>query len=1413
MVTPLSGVLYVASPSPSANNSTANFAASTASVSHHPWSTHGAVVNGISFSPLSLSSVPWVSAPVAPSPVLVDAQGTGSPATALATRAVERAAPSNGVSSVATDGLSTSSPSSGFNLGNNSPPHFPLATGFAAYVAAAPLGAEELTGAETRKWRAVSESPLGSAARQQPSPHHGNSLAPQDPRIPSQEGPAATLPFAAHDAGYTPGSANRKRAVDTSTTEGGAASFLSITTSNATATMASDVARPHSSTPGTHSSVGAESPPTSIAARNNGEAKGEVNCEEPVQTTNTNAEDWLQMQLSSDGSALDQCNSAILPLPRLQLIDSKNRNTLETPTCPFDGGRDAGGTPVVSVGSPTTHPNPIANDYISFRSDNSSPLSSLAKSSVGECEMDYRRGSAAATAHEAQLNTSCDTERVSSSRVGRLTAQSEALVSFATGTQSSPSRQPGTSAAGAVMCKATAAHQLASTSAPDAWAVPLSANMAPVQNSEPRSFTHQRSSGYRTSGSNDENGKPGHDAAATTHSPSDVATGTAARPLSPALSPCDKKSGTPAVLTEWSIDSLPTSACTRRVPESKDDDKYVSGHATMLAPTSVTSSRLQFQSAGSMNYDEASEVLMEPCSINSPLRKETSSSMIVSGAREGGGAGSANGIESNLLGTSQPLSAQRRTCADAMTSTPAANPATRLSLSESGVQEKAGDLSGFTSTRASSDGLPPTSTWTTAASGNRPIPGGAEQQPQRDSVVPNNGVSSASRSLHRDTGQLSVDSGDGNGLLNTPQGFDRSLLVDSSTALAQQQPRYVVLDGVVTENDDMWGELTSSAPAPAAHPPTKPTVDALTRHVTFASPATTLFVEPPPSSWADREYFSPDYARMEYKDSEDGSPSEQQQQQQQQLADVPLVNEEEDEVLRSVPRFRFRHGSVRAQALSPLPGVAVQLRAPAWEAWSCGSSGMRRKMSAVDSNEVARTESCATHTQQQAEPTELVPPQGSEETAETGSATAGKAQQVFFTKELLASRAALMQSRRAGVQAAGSTNDATAATASRLLPGPEASSVSLLRPPPAATGSSGGDGGSALRIHLAPPSAAANTISLALPGFAAPVTSTPTATRHDNKVTQASSSPSPDQKDAFRDADGNDGFGEWVQPPRRAASECPLPETVASPNAPQVLTRERCTQLLASLGRGSALVMQSAASCEVDTVRVEDVLRNVFGDRAAVSDSLHGKPPPDASPEPISADGASPDDPLAPAESLSTMKRVLEALSFTSLTSRVPEVSPTSNDAVVPPILFDPHMGGQSFAASAGIAYLAGASASTDRKGPVQAVGRTAPSASAEMAALQEVDVKDGEDASVLLTRERLFPLSAHGASSLRRDAAMLSVASFLGSRRLPDALTAAQWTERDVLLAVLQEECRMAQENSAAETESLQDVLKTVCS
>ncbi|CAJ1012003.1 hypothetical protein Q4I28_007316 [Leishmania naiffi] len=1391
MVTPLTGIPYVASPSPSANNSTANFAASTASVSHHPWSTHGAVVNGISSSPLSLSSVPWVSAPVAPSPVLVDAQGTGSPATALATRAVQRAAPSNGVSSVATDGLSTSSPSSGFNLGNNSPPHFPLATGFAAYVAAEPLGAEELTGAATRKWRAVSESPLGSAARQQPSPHHGNSLAPQDPRIPSQEGPAATLPFAADGAGYTPGSTNRKRAVDTSTMEGGAASFLSITTSNATATLASDVARPHSSTPGTHSSAGAESPPTSIAARNNGEAKGEVNCEEPVQTTNTNAEDWLQVQLSSDGSALDQCNSAILPLPRLQL-DSKNRNTLETPTCPVDGGKDAGGTSVVSVGSPTTHPNPIANDYISFRSDNSSPLSSLAKSSVGECEMDYRRGSAATTVHEAQLNTSCDAEHVSSPRVGRLTAQSEALVS---------------SAAVALMCNATAAHQLSSTSAPDAWAVPLPANMAPEQNSEPCSFTHQRSSGYRTSGSNDENGKPGHDAAATTHSPSTVATVTAARPLSPALSPWDKKSGTPAVLTGWCVDSLPTSACTCRVPESKDDDKYVSGHPTMPAPTSVTSSRLPFQSAGSMNYDEASEILMEPCSINSPLHKEASSSMIVSGTRERGGAGSANGIESNLFGTSQPLSAQRWTCADATTSTPAANPATRLSLSESGVQEKAGDLSGFSSTRASSDGLPPTSTWTTAASGNRPIPGAAEQQPQRDSVVTDNGVSSASRSLRRDTGQLSVDSGDGNGLLNTPQGFDRSLLVDSSTALTQQQPRYVVVDGVVAENDNMWGDLTSSAPAPAAHPPAKPTVDALTRHVTFASPATTLFVEPPPSSWADRAYFSPDYTRMEYKDSEDGNPSEQQQ-----LADVPLVNEE-DEVLRSVPRFRFRHGSVRAQALSPLPGVTVQLRAPAWEAWSCGSSGMRRKMSAVDSDEVARTESCATHTQQQAEPTDLVPPQGSEETAETGSATAEKAQRVFFTKELLATRAALMQSRRAGVQAAGSTNDATVATASRLLPGPEASSVSLLRPPPAATGSSGGDGSSALHIHLAPPSAAANTISLALPGFAAPVTSTPTATRHDKTVTQASSSPSPDQKDAFRDADGNDGFGEWVQPPRRASSECPLPETVASPNPPQVLTRERCTQLLASLGRGSALVMQSAASCEVDTVRVEDVLRNVFGDRAAVSDSLHGKPPPDAPPEPISADGASPDDPLAPAESLSTMKRVLEALSFTSLTSRAPEVSPKSNDTVVPPILFDPHMGGQSFAASAGIAYLAGASASTDRKGPVQAMGRTAPSASAEMAALQEVDVKDGEDASVLLTRERLFPLSAHGASSLRRDTAMLSVASFLGSRRLPDALTSAQWTERDVLLAVLLEECRMAQENSAAETECLQDVLKTVCS
>lgn len=1377
------------------------------------------------------------------------------------------AAPRNGASNLATDYLSASSPSAGFSLGNNSSPHRLIPTGFVAYVAEASIGAEELIGVAAGKQSAASEHPLSPGAQLQTSPHDSNPLALQDPcrpahgvagaqvhpsssargkepRIPSQDDPTSTLTSTEHDASYTSGLPSRIRAVDASTTEGAevmsanprtiafsasgvggggndgntvkstsmtlgrsisshfsaprghgtgpstsppclagdedksklaaaccrsdwtdpregsstffnctssapgaaaepvntptritasstgpaaadnlrkspshrqhnksfegtfetlvstigatlstvnatpgdvgpvslqeaqrapagqkmkqpllqtagfsfsnssgggaststqskrraaegdAATPLSIAPSGAVATMSSGVAQPHLPMLDLSNGVGDRPPPASTAARNACEAGGN--------------------ESSGEGPLPNQCKSAILTPSRLQLSDAKNRNALENPTGPPDRDRAAGG-----VGSPTVGLDPVADDHANFRSSNSSLLPLVGKSRVEKAEKDFRRASAAATGHAARVNASSGADLVSSQGIGSLAAQSDV--------QPSP-------AAGVLRDKIFTAHLLSSTSAPNTQAVPPSLNTAPEQDSGLRSFPHPQSPAYSSIGSNDENGKSVHGAAAATHPPGAAATVTAVPP----------------------------------------------------------------QPTGGMKYDEAPDLLMGAYSIDSLLRKETSGSTVAGGG--GGGAGSNNRSGSGVVWSSLPFSAQRQAYGDAVTSTSAANFATCLPLSDSGVHEKGdtraglaqrpgtvnanGNLSGFTTSRTFSDELLANSTVTALANGSGSILGDAEQQPQR--------------------------------------------------------PRPFVMEGAVAEDHDMWGEPISSAQAPA-------------RHVTFASPATTHFVEPLPSPWADSDYFfSPDYAYMEYKDGEEGGPSEQQQQRQ--VTDVPVVDEEEAEVLRSLLRFRFRHRNARAQPSSPLSGVAVHLRAPAWEAWSRGSDSMRCKTSAVNSGEETRTESCATHAQQQVE------------------AAAERARCVFFTKERLASRAALMQSRRAGAQAAGSTNDATVA----------------------AIGGSGGDSGSALRISLNHPSVApANTISLALPDFATPVTSTSGVTWHSGKVAQTRSPPTSDNnKGAATGA--ADNFGGSVQQQTHAASARPLPETAASPIASQPLTREPCAPLLASLERGSAPVTQSTAPFAVDAERVVDVLRDIFGGTAAVSDSLHGAPlSPAAPPEPTSADGASPVDRLAPNESLSTVERVLEALSFTSLTSRASGGSPTSSYAMDASASFGPHSGGQPFAASAGvaagvlndgyvvpwrthataagIAHLTEASASTDGKVPVQALDSTAAGASAEMAAPQECDFKDGADASVHLTRQRLFPLSAHDASPRRRGTAALSVASFLGTRRLPDAPTAAQWTERDVHLAVLQEQRRMALEyGGVPETERLEDVLRT---
>ncbi|KAG5467195.1 hypothetical protein CUR178_00836 [Leishmania enriettii] len=1105
-------------------------------------------------------------------------------------------------------------------------------------------------------------------------------------------------------------------------------------------------------------------PPPPTAGRNESEAESEgKNCEGPAQTDDTRTEVRSEMQCSSNRSVLYQCNS-------------ENRSTLESPTDHLDGGRASGGAPVVSSRSHAACLKPASNGCVSFRRSNSSLLPSLATSCVNQRETDYQQVSATATEHDA---------RVSSGHAGRLAARSGGHLSPATGTPSYSSRQPDALAAEVLRSNTPTAPQLPSASSPGTRAEQQPVSTAPRQDPGPRSHSRPQSPGYSASDSDGENGKSVRGAVATTHPPSAAAT-------------------VDAVGREWSTASSSTPTSTWRGPNEEGKGEDASGFAAALAPASERSAALPFQPMRDMNYDKASGLVMEQCCLNPILLNVTSGCPTVTTVPSPGGGsdvGSRNGNGSDALCSSQPFSVEPQACVGVVPSNAAICPPLSRFEAQGGVSARAG--------RASHPDTVTANTESTGSTSTRVF--------VKESLT-NSGVTTvANRSWS--TGGAEKD----------PRRLGRSFSVDSPAALAKQRAGGVVVDDAVAEDDAVWGEPMSSTLTPAPKPSAKAAAHVLERHVIFADPIITDFVEPPPSPWADREYFLPNYTYMEYEGSEKEVPSEQEQ-----LADVPLVDGEEDEVMRSVPRFRFRHRSADAQASSSLPGVEVQPRDLAWEAWSRGSDNVRSRTSSVNSSEDAPTASRATHAQQQAKAAALPPSQEGGEEGKAEYAVAERSKRVFFTKERLASRAAQMQSRRAGVQAAGSTNAVTAAAASCWLPGPGAFSAPLLPPPTTSIG----DGGA---IYLTrPPSSstdAAKTISLALPDFASPFRSASTSTQQGSNTAQALPSPSLDRDiHTTKSADNVKDFGGWVQQ-QHATSPGPLPGAAGSTAASQPLTRERCAQLLASLDGGSVPVPQSVASPAVDTERVVDVLRDVFHGIAVASDSLHGEPLlPDAPPQLILVNDASPPNLLTPSGSLSTMGRVLEALSFTSLTSSASDVSLARHDPTLPQVSFDPSSGGQCFgasaavaaaalndgyvvpwpthAAAAGAAPLKVASASTGGKGLMRSVDSPAGCASAEVAIPQEADVEDGEDASVHLTRQRLFPSNAHSACPHSTVTATLSVASFLGSRRLPDAPTAAQWTESDVVLAVLQEQRRMARENDAvAEAERLENVLRTAYS
>ncbi|KAG5466665.1 hypothetical protein LSCM1_00834 [Leishmania martiniquensis] len=1179
-------------------------------------------------------------------------------------------------------------------------------------------------------------------------------------------------------------------------------------------------------------------PPTPSAGRNDSEVEGkEGNCETSAQSTDRRIEKEPQAQLSSNCSVPRECDHTGVS-PQLLRVNSKNRSTSEDRTDHLGGGKSSSHTPVVSARLATTCLKPAADGYVDFCRSNSSLSASPGMSRAEESETGYRQANAMATEHNARASASCNAERVSSGNADRPAAPSEVQLPPDAQIPPYPPLQPGALAAEVLKSDTSTAHELHRASSPGIWAVQSPASTAPRQGPEPRTHSHPPSSGHSASSSLNENGKLVHGATAARCSPGAAATVTAVR-------------------TKWSTGSPSMSSCTHRGPNEEGTGGDVSGAATGPALVSVTSTTLPLQPEVGLNYDKAPGLPMEPFCIAPILPNSTSGRTTVTtvaGTVGGSVASTRSSNGSDGLCSPLPLSVEQQAYVDALP----ADAATCLPLIGFGAQDAVGararlaphpgtvtangELSDSTAARVLSGGSLISSKATTAGNSSWSIPGAAEQHlqwlsahPLLDSAptaAPKDGVMSASRSRHRGTEEPNFGARDGNGSPNSRRGLVQSLSVDSSAVLTKQQAGGVEVNGVAAEEDALWGEPTSSTPTPAPESAAKETVHIQVRHVAFADPIITHFVEPPPSPWTGREYFfSPDYAHMEYKASEGGSPSELQQ-----PVDVLPADVEEDEVLRSVPRFHFRLKSARAQAPSSLPAVAAELRGPAWEAWSRGSDGVRSRTSPVNSGEDAPTESRAPHAEQQAKAAERAPSQEGKEEGEVGFAVAERSQRVFFTKERLASRAALMRARRSGASPAGTTNVGTAAAASPSLPDSGASLAPLLRPPPAATASSGGDGGSpAPPIHPPPSSTpAANTISLALPDFAAPLRPAPALTQHSSNAAQALPSPSPDRdKHAATNANDDDDFGGWVQQQHATSARAPSGKT-ASPAASQPFTRERCTQLVASLSGGAVPVPLSAASLAVDTERVVHMLRDVFGNEDAGLGPPPGEPhSPDAPPKGISVNGPPPSDLLIPSDSLSTMGRVLEALSFTSLTSRASEASLTSDYPGLAQVSFDPRLGRHSFTTgtslaaavpsdgyvvpwithsmAAGIASSKVAPTSADRGGLVQVMGSSAACASAEAVSPREADVTDGEDASVHLTRQRLFPSSALSDCPRCTVTEALSVASFLGSQRLPDAPTAAQWTERDVALAVLQEQCRMALEKDAvAEAERLEDVLRT---
>jgi hypothetical protein len=948
----------------------------------------------------------------------------------------------------------------------------------------------------------------------------------------------------------------------------------------------------------------------------------------------------------------------------------------------------------------------------------------------------------------------------------------------------------------------------------------------------------------------------------------------------------------PVTGLEWSSHSLSMSARTRHYrgedgTNSVEDDD-VSGTATTRAPNSTSSSQFQIYPVGSTNFSEAPELLQDAGPTSSHSRRDLMNSSAALSSISS--AIAAVTQQAPSLFQVQPQQQQSHAdpagagiatpgvmggTHDAMVSRPGSTMTTTTN----------GDLSASTSTWMWSDGI--ASTTAGAALLRRYGDDALRQEDTERPVMPQRygqfasvpvprfnsaAVASCSdgdsvRRCSNTVTLLDIDDGDEVGTprygqaATSPHGAtssppqqrqtpsSRSSHVGAATSVFEgnekEQEGMASQVGQGVDENDMWGEpTTSSHQQQQEHrkgtaeedddftEPTKaPIAERVEKHVRFADPSATQFTDPPSSPWADGDYFfDPDYTHMEFKNvAEDNNRGVNEEAGGRN--DGAIDDDNEAEILREVPHFRFKHrcGDVHG---SPVPLTFIAPSAPSWAAWSRGADSSKTNMkrtASEDEGPLKTTREADLH----------------DESEGAGE----RAPRVFFTKERLASRAALMEARRAALQ----RTDGAAKTAKEESPSAEAKQST-----PAA------NSGSGLRISLAPPLSAAPaaamdapaTISITLPNFAAPVTSTPSSGETERLLSRPPPPPAEgghpraptnrqaevqgdNRNDARNDSESDDGFGGWVQ--QGTAPQQTKNDTDVDSFS---LTREWCAQVAAEVKQHGRHQSCDVAAISVDATRVVEVLRTVFGDDPHLLLNVAFSPHPssnntsvDASAACVASDhrdgdeaskalGVATSTVLSVSGEVRGVEGVLEALSFTSLAQRSGAAASATGSFATTPVAAsatDQTNGTRTYTSTPSmmadggfvVPWRARTSAATCNNGATQAAVNEARAAggTATKDADSTVDGGEEESSRLRLTRHLLFPGQQEmegGSGTPFAAARACPVSTFMGTRRLPDAPAVAQWTERDVVLAVQQEQRRMAQEHGGAvETERLEDILR----